>query len=87
MERLSRAPMMATRQFAHQGNPTEPRDRPADCMKPDKVGPIALHRLADEAAVPFKVPSTLFDRAEFASKICRGGKAKDCAVTFHTTIR
>jgi len=69
MERLSIAPIIATRQLAHHGIPTDPRVSPADCMKPDKVGPIALQRLADEAAVPFKVPSTLFDFAELASKI------------------
>lgn len=70
------AAIVAIALLVHHGSPRQPKDRPADWISPDKVGPNPLHRLAEEAAVPFKVPKTLLEGAELASKIWIGGKAR-----------
>lgn len=77
--------MPATRLLVHQGSPSAPIDRPKDWISPDKVGPKALHRLADDAATPLRVPRTFFDGAAFASMMASEGYESACAVTFQTS--
>lgn len=73
IRKLRMAPMIATKLFTHQGRPNTPTERPKDWTKPESVGPNALHKLADDAATPLRVPRTFFDGAALASMMARDG--------------
>lgn len=82
-----RTPINATAALVHQGRPRVPMERPADCKRPEKVGPNVLQRLAEAAIAPFKVPDTLGEGVLFAIMMSADGMVKACAHTFQTRIR
>lgn len=85
MKRLNMAPENATQALNHHGNPSMPCERPAASSSPDRLGPMALAKLAEDCAKPLNVPKARFGVA-LASIMLFAGNEKACAVTFQTRI-
>ena len=73
MKRLRMAPRTATEELNHQGSPSMPRERPVASKSPERLGPMALAKLADDWEKPLKVPSARFGVA-LASIMLFAGK-------------
>ena len=85
MKRLKIAPATATQALNHHGNPSIPCERPAASSNPERLGPMALAKLADDCAKPLNVPKARFGVA-LASIMLFAGNEKAWAVTFQTRM-